>query len=288
MPARQIAFFGRPGVGTTTVVANVGAALAEAGHRVAVIGCGAAGRTTASLREGRAAPALLTNLRQTSQTVLAKAAVTGFKGILCLELGRIETESEAAIALDVAHELLESRMPRLDYWLYNASAADGDPDSLVTSLLCKRRIDQLAAVSTAEVNGLRTVNRLLQLVRRLDRDSLVEVAGIIGNKLPAPYAEAVIDSFARAASIPVAAFIPQSLVVTRSDFFGASVIDAAPLAHHAYLYRKAAHALIASRPFSQRLPPKPLDEESFTEWSLDWGERLFDLGEGIIDSGGGI
>jgi nitrogenase subunit NifH len=117
---------------------------------------------------------------------------------------------------------------------------------------------------------------------------LVTVGGLIGNNLPAPYAEAIIDSFARTAAIPVVAYVSQSLVVTRSAFFGTSVIDAAPLAHQSYIYRKAARSLTATRPFSQRQAPKPLDEERFVEWSLDWGERLFDLGEGRVGEGSGI
>jgi nitrogenase iron protein NifH len=172
--------------------------------------------------------------------------------------------------------------------LYNASAPGADPATFVAPLLHNRQVDLLVAVSTADVDGLRAINQLLQLLRKTDRDNRVMVGGIIGNHLLAPYAEAVIDSFAHAVAIPVTAFIPQSLVVTRSAFFGVSVIDAAPLSHHAYLYRKAARSLNATRPFSHKQRPKPLNEECFAEWSLDWGERLYDLGEGYVGAGGGI
>ena len=158
----------------------------------------------------------------------------------------VQTAPRAEVALAVVDELLTDPTLQIDYVLYNASGADGDPGAFVAPLLHNRQIDQLVAVSTAEIDGLRAVNRLLQLLRTIDRDHAVEVGGIIGNHLPAPYAEAVIDSFAWATGIPVTAFIAQSLVVTRSAFFGASVIDAAPLAHHAYLYRKAARALVAA------------------------------------------
>lgn len=50
MPPRQIAFHGRQGVGTTTVVANISAALAEAGHKVVQIGCDGGSDSTATLR----------------------------------------------------------------------------------------------------------------------------------------------------------------------------------------------------------------------------------------------
>lgn len=288
MTAKHIAFFGRPGVGTTTVVANIAAALAESGRQVAVIGCPAGKHTTATLRQGEGRTDLLEALRQTPRIELGQVAATGFKGILCVELGKVVEEVEAAMGLTVIGELLASRAPQVDYVLYNATGADGEPENFVAPLLHNRQIDQLVAVSTADAAALQTVNRLLQLVQIIDKNHWVNAGGIIGNNLPGPHAEAIIDSFARATDIPVASFIPQSLVVTRSAFFGANVIDAAPLAHHAYLYRKAARALVAARPFSQQYRPRPFDEERFTEWTLDWGERLFDLGEGLVGSGGGI
>lgn len=288
MAAKHIAFFGRPGAGTSTVVANLGAALAEAGHQVAVVGCDTAGRTTATLRQGKNAVPLLEVLRQAPRTELTRVAVTGFKGILCLELGKPVEEVEAAVALAVIDELLASQAPRTEYILYNATGSAGDPETFVAPLLNNRQVDQLVAVSTADAGSLRVVNQLLRLLCSIDLDRRVAVGGIIGNKLTDAYAEAVIDSYARATAIPVAAFIPQSLVVVRSAFFDASVIDAAPLAHHAYLYRKAARTLTAGQTFSRRPTPWPLADEAFTEWSLDWGERLFDLGEGIVDRGAAI
>lgn len=287
MTAKRIAFSGRPGVGTATVVANIAAALAESGRQVAVVGCPAGKHTTATLQQGERRASLLEALRQTPRIKLEQVAAAGFKGILCVELGKAVEAVEISLALTALDELL-TRQPRIDYLLYNATGTDGDPEEFVAPLLHNRQIDQLVAVSTAEVDALQAVNRLFRLLQAIDRDQRVRVDGIIGNSLPAPYAEAVIDSFARAMSIPVTAFIPQSLVVIRSAFFGASVVDAAPLAHHAYLYRKAAHALTAARPFSQRSRPRPFADEAFTEWALDWGERLFDLGEGLVGAGGGI
>jgi len=288
MTAKRIALFGRPGVGTSTVIANLGAALAEAGHRVAVIGCSADRRTTASLRQEKETLPLFEALRQALPAELTQVAVTGFKGIICVEFGKAVEDIGASMALAAIDKLLASQWPQVDYVLYNATGPDGDPIEFVAPLLHNRQIDQLVAVSTAEVDGLRAVNQLLQLLRTIDPDNRVECGGIIGNNLPAPYAEAVIDSFAGAVAMPVTAFIPQSLVVTRSAFLGACVIDAAPLAHHSYIYRKAARSLIATRSFPHTPPPEPLEEELFVEWSLDWGERLYDLGEGYIGAGGGI
>lgn len=288
MTAKRIAFYGQPGTGTTTIVINLGASLAEAGHRVAIVGCAGDGRETVSLRQASPLIPVLDLLRVTPKVELAQVTASGFKGILCAEIGKLNEAVEASVALKVISELLSDRATPVDYLLFDATGPNGDPLDFVGPLLEDRLVDQLVAVSTAEVDSLRAINRLLALAQTIDEDRKTEVAGIIGNKLHAPYAEAIIDSFARETAIPVIGFIPQSLAVTRSAFFGASVIDAAPLAYHSYLYRKTARRLTAARPFSYRLTLKPLEEEAFIEWSNDWGERLFDLGEGYVGSGGGI
>lgn len=79
--------------------------------------------------------------------------------------------------------------------------------------------------------------------------------------------------------------IPRSLVVYRCEFFGETLIDAAPLAHHTYLYRKLAKILLAGLP---ELNPVPLSIEEFEDWGRNWGDRLYELGEGIIEIGSGI
>jgi nitrogenase iron protein NifH len=287
MTAKRIAFYGQPGTGTTTIVTNLGASLAEAGHRVAIVGCAADGRDTVSLHQGRSVPTVLDLLRVTTKIKLEQITVPGFKGILCAAIGKVTESVQASVALTVVSELL-SQAAQVDYLLFDATGPTGDPLDFVRPLLEDRLVDQLVAVSTAEVDSLRAANRVLALAQSIDEDHNTEVAGIIGNKLHAPYTEAIIDSFARETSISVVGFIPLSLAVTRSAFFGASLIDAAPLAHHGYLFRKAAKHLITSRPFSQKRYPLALADESFNEWALDWGERLYDLGEGYVGTGGGI
>lgn len=282
MPPRQIAFYGRQGVGTTTVVANISAALAEAGHKVVQIGCDGGSDSTATLRPNKKVPTLTTALQRASRVRLADIVVPGFKGVLCLEVGQPGGKGELKEALALAYELLAAETAGMEFVLYDMA---GEPAEVVAPLLESVRIESLLAVGTADAVSLRVVNELFSLLGG-PAASQPLLNGIIGNLLPGPYAEAVIDDFARQTAVPVAAYIPRSLVVTRSEFFGETVIDAAPLAHQAYLYRKLARDLAAGRPAP--VVPLPLDNEGFRDWSLDWGERLFDLGEGLVDGGAAI
>lgn len=283
MPPRHIAFHGRKGVGTTTVVSNISAALVEAGHRVILVGCDGEGDSTATLRRGKTGPTLLEAARWPQRPGLGEVAVTGFKGILCLEVGRPESVEDFRTALALAGTLLAAEGPAADFILYDVA---GDPVREVAALLECAPIERFYAVSTADVAAVRVANELLRLVGREAGAGIVRVGGVIGNLLPGPYAEAVIDDFARESAVPVAGYVPRSLVVTRSAFFGETVIDAAPLAHQAYLYRKLARDVTDGR--RAAVIPRPLGDEELRDWSLDWGDRLFDLGEGLVDGGAAI
>jgi len=113
----------------------------------------------------------------------------------------------------------------------------------------------------------------------------VRLVGLVGNALPTIYAEAVVEDFSHKSEQKVIVYIPRSLVVYRCEFFGETLIDAAPLAHHTYLYRKLAKALVAGLP---ELNAVPLSIENFEDWSRSWGDRLYELGEGLIEVGSGI
>ncbi|MDF2956783.1 MAG: Nitrogenase ATPase subunit NifH/coenzyme F430 biosynthesis subunit CfbC, partial [Candidatus Alkanophagales archaeon MCA70_species_1] len=53
---RQVAFYGKGGVGKSTVATNVAAALADDGKRVLVVGCDPKHDCTANLRGGKEIP----------------------------------------------------------------------------------------------------------------------------------------------------------------------------------------------------------------------------------------
>ena len=201
---------------------------------------------------------------------------------LCLEVGRPDGSGELKGALALADGLLAAEAAGVEFVLYDIA---GEPAEIAVPLLESAGIERIVAVSTADAGALHAVNDLLSLLGGAAASQPL-AGGIIGNLLPGPYAEAIIDDFARQTAIAVTGYIPRSLVVTRSNFFGETVIDAAPLAHQAYIYRKLARDLAAGRPAP--VVPLPLDNAGFRDWSLDWGERLFDLGEGLVEGGAAI
>lgn len=281
MATRKIAFYGHKGVGTTTIVVNVAAALAEAGQRVIVVGCDGELNSTAVLHPRRSVSPLveaMTNGNGKGSGYL----VTGFKGIRSIEFGRIRSPEVFSAAISRLHDLLAAEATTVDFILFDIT---GDVQQILLPLAKEDFFDEVLSISSAHVAALKGANNLARFKALGILPDSLRLLGLVGNALQTTYAEAVVEDFSRKTEQAVIVYIPRSLVVYRCEFFGETLIDAAPLAHHTYLFRKLAKALIAGLP---EQTPMPFSVEGFEEWGRDWGDRLYDLGEGLIDIGSGI
>ena len=80
---KKICVYGKGGIGKSTTVTNVAAAMANMGLKVAVVGCDPKADTTRCLT-GRRISTVLDRLKTSTQ---ASMAVVGYGGILCMESG---------------------------------------------------------------------------------------------------------------------------------------------------------------------------------------------------------
>ena len=84
----QLAVYGKGGIGKSTTVSNISAALAEAGVKVMQIGCDPKADSTAALLDGRKAETVIDLIRTRGRDIpLEDAARTGYKGVVCVEAG---------------------------------------------------------------------------------------------------------------------------------------------------------------------------------------------------------
>lgn len=80
---KKICIYGKGGIGKSTTVANVAAAMAEKGLKVAVVGCDPKADSTRCLM-GRKIPSVLEALRDENGE---NVVYYGYKDILCVESG---------------------------------------------------------------------------------------------------------------------------------------------------------------------------------------------------------
>ena len=84
----KIAVYGKGGIGKSTTVSNVAAALAEKGMTVMQIGCDPKADSTILLRHGREMRTVLDLYNEKKQNLkLEDMTTTGYQGVICVEAG---------------------------------------------------------------------------------------------------------------------------------------------------------------------------------------------------------
>ena len=84
----KIAVYGKGGIGKSTTVSNVAAALSEQGMKVMQIGCDPKADSTTMLHGGTRIPTVLDLVRERKDNFsLEEMVVQGFGGVICVEAG---------------------------------------------------------------------------------------------------------------------------------------------------------------------------------------------------------
>ena len=84
---KQIAIYGKGGIGKSTTTSNLSAALSKAGYRVMQFGCDPKADSTNTLRGGSYIPTVLDTLREKGSVDAHDVIFEGFGGIFCVEAG---------------------------------------------------------------------------------------------------------------------------------------------------------------------------------------------------------
>ena len=84
----KIAIYGKGGIGKSTTVSNVAAALADSGLKVMQIGCDPKADSTIQLRHGEPVPTVLDLYKEKKQSLQLEDMVRiGYNGVICVEAG---------------------------------------------------------------------------------------------------------------------------------------------------------------------------------------------------------
>jgi nitrogenase iron protein NifH len=287
MSAQHIAFYGKGGVGTSTTATNLSVALAEAGQRVIQVGFDPGQDSTGVLRGNRTVRTILEEVQKTGTSAQDEIIVRGFKGVLCMETG-LPSPDLACTAHDALavfkflkeRSFLEKYNPDIVVYDVSGEAVCGGISGSLLSDIAER----VFIVSSADFKSFYTANNFFRNISRYAASG-VRLGGIIANGLTTPFAETIMSDFALKTGTRIAGTIPRSLVVMQSSLYNQSVIEAAPLSNHAYIYRHLARLIVENH---KTFRPRPLSPEGLKNWAREWGDMILELETGIIGKGGGI
>ena len=238
---KRICIYGKGGIGKSTAVSNLAATMAQAGKRVAVVGCDPKADSTRSLM-GRRIPTVLDRLR-TGGT--GEIAYVGGHGILCIEAGGPEPGTGCAgRGIIVAMEEIRNRglLNDRDVVLYDVL---GDVVCGGFSMPLREQVaDEVYLVTTSDFMSLYAANNICRGIRKYALSGGIRLAGIIHNGRSSVDNDSLLHTFSTALGTAVVGKIPMSPLIGQAELERRPVLDYAPESTPAQAFRALASALL--------------------------------------------
>lgn len=274
---KQIAIYGKGGIGKSTTTSNISAALSEQGYKVMQFGCDPKSDSTNTLRDGSYIPTVLDTLREKNKVDAHDVIFQGFNGIYCVEaggpapgVGCAGRGIITAVQLFKQQNIFEEL--DLDYVIYDVlgDVVCGGFATPIREGIAKH----VFTVSSSDFMSVYASNNLFRGIKKYSTSGGALLGGVIGNSINTDYQKEIIDDFVKKTNTQVMEYVPRSVTVTQSELRGKTTIEAAPNSEQADIYRRLANK-IANHTESKT--PSPLGVEELRNWASSWGDQLLKI-----------
>jgi len=250
---RQIALYGKGGIGKSTISSNLTAALTCMGIKPAQIGCDPKADSVNTLMNGEFIDTISDIVREygNSQETIRKAIYKGFNDILCMESGGpIPGQGCAGRGVLVALDLIRQ------YKIFEQNNIDLAVYDVLGDIVCggfaqpirHGFAEEVYIVTSGEYMALYAANNIAFSIKQFAQQGLkVRVGGIIGNLRNTPNEKEIIENFAEKLKLPVIQLIPRSDFVQKSELQGKTVIQSFPESEQAEIYSELARKILANK-----------------------------------------
>jgi nitrogenase iron protein len=216
---KELAVYGKGGIGKSTLSANLSAALALMGHRVLQIGCDPKHDSTRLLTHGERLQTVLDYLRVTGPADYKQEDILtrGFAGVGCVEAGGPKPGVGCAgRGIISTFELLNQLQLKQRYELIIYDVLGDVVCGGFAVPIRREYADTILLVTSGEFMALYAANNILRGIRNYDNDER-RIAGIVYNKRNIDDEDARIARFARAVRLPVITVIPRSNAFAKAE-----------------------------------------------------------------------
>jgi nitrogenase iron protein NifH len=274
---RQIAIYGKGGIGKSTTTQNLTAGLAELGRKVMVVGCDPKADSTRLLLGGLAQKTTLDTLRDTGENVeLTEILKEGYKGTKCVESGGPEPGVGCAgrgiITSIGLLERLGAYTDDLDYVFYDVL---GDVVCGGFAMPIREgKAKEIYIVASGEMMALYAANNIAKGIQKFATKGGVRMGGIICNSRNVDREIEVMRAFAAELGTKLVYYVPRDNIVQHAEIRKKTVIDYKADSNQAQEYRNLAQAIEDNRDF---VIPTPMSQNKLEEILIEFG--ILDLVE---------
>ena len=274
---RQIAIYGKGGIGKSTTTQNLTAGLVEHGKKVMVVGCDPKADSTRLLLGGLAQKTVLDTIRDEGENVeLDRIMRTGFGGTRCVESGGPEPGVGCAgrgIITSISMlENLGAYTDDLDFVFYDVL---GDVVCGGFAMPIREgKAKEIYIVASGEMMALYAANNIAKGISRYAKAGGVRLGGIICNSRNVDRELDLLRAFSKELGTQLLYFVPRDNIVQRAEINRKTVIEYKPDSAQAQEYRNLAEAVINNTTFTI---PTPMTQERLEEILLEYG--LMDMAD---------
>jgi len=271
MVMRQIAIYGKGGIGKSTTTQNTVAALAEAGNKVLVVGCDPKGDSTRLILNGLTQKTVLDTLRDEGEDIeLEDIMRYGYRETRCVESGGPEPGVGCAgRGIITSINLLESLgayTEELNYVFYDVL---GDVVCGGFAMPIREgKAKEIYIVASGELMALYAANNICKGIRKYADNGEVRLGGIICNSRKVDNEHELLKAFAEELGSQLLHFLPRDNIVQRAEINKKTVIDYEPEADQANEYRELARKMDQNQMF---VIPQPMHQDRLEELMMDYG-----------------
>ncbi|OCL27243.1 nitrogenase iron protein [Orenia metallireducens] len=270
---RQVAIYGKGGIGKSTTTQNLTSALAEMGKELMVVGCDPKADSTRMLLGGMDQKTVLDTLREEGQDIELDDIMrrgTDFSNIRCVESGGPEPGVGCAgrgIITSISMlESLGAYTDELDYVFYDVL---GDVVCGGFAMPIREgKAQEIYIVASGELMAMYAANNICKGIKKYAESGGVRLGGIICNSRKVDGELELLEAFAKELGSQLIHFVPRDNIVQRAEINRKVVIAYDPESGQADEYRSLAKAIDDNEMF---VIPTPMEQEELESLMMEHG-----------------
>ncbi len=269
---RQIAFYGKGGIGKSTTQQNTMAALAERGNKVMIVGCDPKADSTRLILHSKAQTSVLSlaaEVGSVEDLELEDVLLQGQFGIKCVESGGPEPGVGCAgrgVITSISFLEEQGAYENLDYVCYDVL---GDVVCGGFAMPIRQgKAQEIYIVTSGEMMAMYAANNIARGILKYAHSGGVRLGGLICNSRNTDREADLIEELARRLNTQMIHFIPRDNIVQHAELRRMTVIEYSPQARQAEEYRELARKIEEN---DLKSIPTPISMDELEELLIDFG-----------------
>jgi nitrogenase iron protein NifH len=273
MSLRQIAFYGKGGIGKSTTSQNTLAALADLGQKILIVGCDPKADSTRLILHAKAQDTVLSLAAEAGSVEdleLEDVLKMGYKNIKCVEAGGPEPGVGCAgRGVITAINFLEENgaYEGMDYVSYD----------VLGDVVCggfampirENKAQEIYIVMSGEMMAMYAANNIARGILKYANAGSVRLGGLICNERQTDKEYELADALAKKLGTKLIHFIPRDNVVQHAELRRMTVLEYDPTCKQAEEYRTLARKIHENK--GKGVIPTPITMDELEELLLEFG-----------------